>query len=325
MRDRFAAAIFYILSILMFPLSLTGYVIWIVKGILTRDASGVSMTAQGPLFTRWTEHNMGTREDEPANRLMMVLPGVPPLGLRLVASPTLLAHRVTGYVPRAFRYPFEGDVPPLYEASARVAFFDKAVDRYLDGETQFVILGAGFDTRAFRLPERMRALSFEVDAPQTQATKRKILEEAGIDSTGVTFVSADFEKEDWLTRLVDAGFDLGTPALFLFEGVTMYLDRAAIEDTLRKIASTARGSAVAFDYFTTEPLESHELYWRYARAMTRLAHEPLTFGVDSTPPSRDRLAEILQSCGLALDEQRTLGREAEGSRAWGGFATAIVT
>jgi hypothetical protein len=60
--------------------------------------------------------------------------------------------------------------------------------------------------------------------------------------------------------------------------------------------------------------------------MTKAAGEPLTFGVDSTPPSRERLAELLRSCGLSLGEQRTLGveRETEGKRAWGGFATAIV-
>jgi hypothetical protein len=59
---------------------------------------------------------------------MMVLPGVPPLAVRLVAGPMLFAHRVSGYVPRAFRYPFESDIPVQYQASARVAFFDAAVD-----------------------------------------------------------------------------------------------------------------------------------------------------------------------------------------------------
>jgi len=50
----------------------------------------------------------------------------------------------------------------------------------------------------------------------------------------------------------------------------------------------------------------------------------MKFGVDSTPPSRERLADLLRSCGLSLVEQRTLGRETGGRRAWGGFATAIV-
>jgi methyltransferase (TIGR00027 family) len=254
----------------------------------------------------------------------MVLPDVPSLGVRLVAGPTLLAHRLTGYVPRAFRYPFEGDIPKQYEASARVTFFDAVVQRYLAEVSQFVILGAGFDTRAFRLPKDVRVRSFEVDAPKTQAIKREMLAKTTIDATGVTFVSADFEKQDWLARLVDAGFDPGRPALFLWEGVVMYLDREAVETTLNKIASCASGSVVAFDYFTTDPLESQAFYWRYARAATRAAGEPLKFGIESTPPSSERLAELLRSCGLALGEQRTLGKEMERERAWGGFATAIV-
>jgi len=323
-RDLIAATVFYILSVLLFPVTLVGYVIWVGKAILTGRGLGVSGTAQGPLSARWFMHNLGTREDEPSNQLMMVLPGVPPLGVRLVADPMLLAHRLTGYVPRAFRYPFEGDIPKQYEASARVTFFDSAVDRYLGDIAQFVILGAGFDTRAFRLPKDARVQSFEVDAPKTQAIKREMLKKAGINSAGVTFIAADFEKEDWLTRLVDAGFDPGKPALFLWEGVVMYLDREAVEATLRKIASTAKGSVVAFDYVTTEPLESQALYWRYARAGTRAAGEQLKFGIDSTPSSSERLAELLRSCGLSLGEQRTLGKETEGKRAWGGFATAIV-
>src|SRR6266508_3654859 len=122
-RRYAAASVFSILCVLLFPVTLLGYVIWVGKGILTWSASSVSGIAQGPLYAHWFEHNLGTRQDEPANLLMMILPGIPRWGLRLVSAPTLLAHRVTGYVPRAFRYPFEGDVPPQYEASARVAFF----------------------------------------------------------------------------------------------------------------------------------------------------------------------------------------------------------
>jgi methyltransferase (TIGR00027 family) len=222
------------------------------------------------------------------------------------------------------RYPFEGDVSMQVEGYARRAFFDTVVDRYYADVAQLVILGAGFDTRAFRLPKNARGHSFEIDTPKTQALKRDLLEKAGIDSNGVTFVAANFEQEDWLARLVEAGFDPGKPALFLWEGVIIYLDREAVEDTLRKIAGTAKGSVIAFDYYTTEPLESQALFWRYARMGTRANGEPLKFGIDSTPPSSERLAEFLRSCGLSLSEQRTLGKETIGKRAWGGFAIAIV-
>jgi methyltransferase (TIGR00027 family) len=166
--------------------------------------------------------------------------------------------------------------------------------------------------------------SFEVDAPRTQAVKREVLEKAGIDAAGVSFVAADFEKEDWLERLASAGFDRTKPAFFLWEGVTMYLDREAVDATLRKIASCAKGSVVACDFFTREALESRALFWRSGRAAAKAAGEPLKFGVDSSPPSRERIAALLRSCGLELLEHRALGPDTEARRAWGGFATAVV-
>ena len=121
MRARVSRVGFYLLCTLMSPVILVGYLVWVGK-LFAAGRSGVSVTAQGPLSARFSEHNFGTRQDEAADRLMRALPGVPRLGLRLTTGPVLLAHRVTGYVPRAFRYPFEGDVPPQYEASARIWF-----------------------------------------------------------------------------------------------------------------------------------------------------------------------------------------------------------
>ena len=257
---RRAAAVFYIVNVLLFPITLIGYVIWLTRIYMVRRAEGASITAQGPLSARWTMHRLGLRRDDAAYRLLMALPSTSGPALLLTAGPMLLAHRLTGYVPSAFRYPFEGDVPPQFEASARVTFIDAAVERYLATISQFVILGAGFDTRAFRLPRPGQIRCFEVDLPQTQASKRQLLHKAGIDSTFVTLVAADFETEDWLARLVEAGFDPNQPAVFLWEGVIMYLDRQAVESTLRKIATTAKGSVLVFDYFTIEPLRSRTVY-----------------------------------------------------------------
>ena len=75
---------------------------------------------------------------------------------------------------------------------------------------------------------------------------------------------------------------------------------------------------------TTELLKSQSLYFLAVRASLRAGGEPLKFGIDSTPPSSERLAELLRSCGLSLTEQRTLGTETGSRRAWGGFAIAVV-
>ncbi len=104
----------------------------------------------------------------------------------------------------------------------------------------------------------------------------------------------------------------------------MYLDQEVVEATLRKIAGGSKGTLVAFDYLTAEAFVARAVYWRYLRTVIRAVDEPLRFGINSTLPSRERLAELLRSCGLSLVEQRTLGQETGENRAWGGFAVAIV-
>jgi methyltransferase (TIGR00027 family) len=270
------------------------------------------------------QHKLGTRSDEPCERLMMVLPNVSHLGLRLETAPTLVAHRATGYVPRIYRYPYEGVPPMRHQSAARTTFYDLALERHIAGIDQLVVLGAGFDTRSYRLPAETRVRCFEVDSPRTQAFKREMLNKAGLDMTRVTYVPADFQEEDWLEKLVDAGLKPDQPSFFLWESVTMYLDREAVESTLRKIAGTAAGGVVAFDYFSAETIEARSLFMRYARAVINATGEPWRFGIDNTPPVRERVAEFLGSCGLSLEEQRNFGPETDRKRAMAGFATAIV-
>lgn len=75
----------------------------------------------------------------------------------------------------------------------------------------------------------------------------------------------------------------------------MYLDGASVEGTLRRIAATAPGSVVAFDYFSAEAITSRSPFLRYARAAAAFAGEPLTFGIDNTPPAGARAAEFVAS------------------------------
>ncbi len=196
-----------------------------------------------------------------------------------------------------------------YESAARTAFFDAALARHLGDIKQFVLLGAGWDTRSYQVPKDIRC--FEVDREQTQQTKRAMLEKVGLDTTRITFVPADFLKENWLEKLVNAGFEPNKPSFFLWEGVTMYLDREAVEKTLRMIASLASGSVVSFDYFNADLIKSQSLSMRYTRAVLNATGEPITFGIESAPPSSKHIADFLASCGLSMEEQRNFGQETD--------------
>ena len=316
-----AVATYYLLNILLFPITLIGYVLMSASFFGGRK-SAVSGTALSPLTGRWLLHNLGSRQDEPANRLMKAMSGT---SVSFTLGPLIFARRVSGYMPKDYRYPFQGELTLSNQGFARQTLHDRAVEQYLPELTQFVILGAGFDTRALRLkgnPKYAAVRSFEIDTPPTLAYKREKLAKAGIDASGVTFVPADFENQDWLALLLKAGFDLNQPALFIWEGVVPYLTEEAVKDTLRKIASTASGSVLSFDYFSSDVIDSQALSMRSVRASLSAGGEPLKFGVDCTPPLRERAAELLQSCGLALVEQQTMGQETGGKRAWGGYAVA---
>jgi methyltransferase (TIGR00027 family) len=211
------------------------------------------------------------------------------------------------------------------QSAARTTFFDGALERHLSHIDQLVILGAGLDTRAYRLAAGIGVHCFEVDMPKTQSFKREMLRRAHVDSTGVTYVPADFESEDWFENLVSGGFEPGKPSSFLWEAVTMYLDRLAVETTLRRFAACAPGSVAAFDYFASQLMEDRSLVMGFLRAMARLVGEPFgTFGIDNTAPMAKRAAALLESCGLTLEEIRTFGEETTRRGAPAGFAIATV-
>ena len=119
-----------------------------------------------------------------------------------------------------------------------------------EGIDQYVILGAGLDSFAYRhqrLVERLRI--FEIDHPASQAWKRARLAELGVTvHPNVVFAAIDFETQTLRQGLSDAGFDFGKPAVFSWIGVTMYLTRSAIEMTLRDIAEGSSGSRLVMTY-----------------------------------------------------------------------------
>jgi len=325
MRNLAAATFFRIVQIILLPIAAVAYVALLIKLIMYSRRSGASATVLASFYTRWMQHKLATRRDEACERLMNVLPNVSQLGMDLVAAPTLAGHRLTGYVPKIYRYPYEGVPPMSHQPAARTTFYDAAVKQRLAGVEQFVILGAGLDTRSYRLSPQTQVRCFELDTPKTQAFKREMLRRAGVDATRVKYVPVNFQMKDWFDKLEDAGFKPDRPTLFIWESVTMYLDREAVVDTLRTIAGTASGTVVAFDYFGAEVLQSRSLFMRYARAVLNAFGEPFgTFGIDHTPPASKQVVAFLESCGLSLEEHRNFGQETGSKRAMAGFAIAIV-
>jgi len=133
--------------------------------------------------------------------------------------------------------------------AARSRYAEDALDlAFARGVRQYVVLGAGFDTYAYRKgasPLRV----FEVDHPATQAHKRELLAAASIPiPPSLTFAPIDFEAETLLEALCAAGFDARAPAFFSWLGVTPYLTTAAVMETLGVVARRPAGSEIVFDF-----------------------------------------------------------------------------
>ena len=147
------------------------------------------------------------------------------------------------------------------------------------GVRQYVILGAGFDTFAYRNPYTSNGLRvFEVDHPATQEWKRKQLKAVGIQiPETLAFVPLDFNSQSIGDKLRKAGFRIAERSLFSWLGVTMYLTRETMMATLEHIfSSTPSGSEIVFDYVV--PPSSQEflrrLVFRLLSNRVRGAGEP---------------------------------------------------
>ena len=167
-----------------------------------------------------------------------------------------------------------------------------------EGVEQYVILGAGLDTFAFRRPDLLSRLQvFEVDHPATQAFKRNRLAELGWEiPANLHFVPVDFTKESLADALAGTSYDSRRKSFFSWLGVTMYLTRNEVFATLRSIPHIAPvGSAVIFDYFVPEKAAAPHM--KELREDLRKIGEPIKTTFD---PST--LAVELERVGLRLHE-----------------------
>jgi len=154
--------------------------------------------------------------------------GVPPQGWRQRLDYELVAATAEGMVPRTV-----------------------AIDDAVRGRpgSQLVILGAGLDARAWRMPELARTFVFEVDHPASQRDKRDRLGPLPPLAATLRFVPVDFSRDQLDPALAAAGHDPGHPTTWLWEGVVVYLTREQVRAGLGEIRSrSAPGSRLIVNY-----------------------------------------------------------------------------
>ncbi len=196
---------------------------------------------------------------------------------------------------------------------ARTAFFDRQLLSALEtGAKQLVILGAGFDTRAYRFAEQCSGCKIiELDIASTQNRKKECLQSAGIAiPKNLTFASINFNLESLPDVLRQAGYNNEVKTVFLWEGVSMYLQRPAVEATLQFVGACKNPeSLLVFDYIATIADSEVDNYygvktWRETWARYRQA-EPFKFTIDDS-----QIASYLEGMGLSIQthlKEREIG------------------
>ncbi|WP_040809311.1 class I SAM-dependent methyltransferase [Nocardia concava] len=224
-----------------------------------------------------------------------------------------------GAVPKAFgaRVEYEFVSATSEVLAARTVAIDDAVRE--KGLPQQVILGAGLDARAWRMPELAGITVFEVDHPASQAEKRERLGERE-PLASVRFVPVDFGKDSLGAALTEAGHDESRPTTWIWEGVVPYLTPAEVGETVTEVAKrSAAGSRLIVTYPTP-----NRLYHYGRRAMEVL----LSFTGRTNPMAREpqrsswtpeAMATVLTDRGFTVTSDRdllTIAREAgvEGKR-----------
>jgi methyltransferase (TIGR00027 family) len=190
---------------------------------------------------------------------------------------------------------------PRAAVCVRTRYIDDAVLAALAaGLDQLVILGAGFDSRAYRLPGIERTRVLEVDHPATQEMKRAVV---GRAPGHVSYVPADLAQASLPDVLAAAGFRCGARTLFLWEGVSNYLDEPAADATLRFVARA--GTGLLFTYLDRAMLDDPG---RFEGAPQSLAYvrrlgEPFRYGLDPGALPRhlgERGLELVEDLPLSV-------------------------
>lgn len=258
---------------------------------------------------------IGAREPDPSVR------NPDYLAERLLGDPSSLAIDHAAVRALALSYDEAMKNPEVVNAvrmmAIRTRFIDEALARAVaGGAAHVVILGAGFDSHAYRCGDLLAHVRvFEVDRPATQRLKKqRVTDVLGAPPANLTYVPIDFQHEDLAEVLGRHGHQSMTPTFFIMEGVTMYVPEEGVRATLRYVADHPAGSAIVFDFVyrpMVEMLRSLDLartpdaFKPYVqRFLDLIRDEPWVFGIS---PGGERA--FLAECGLELRETLAIGGE----------------
>ena len=300
-------AVFIPLQIVFFPVAFVGLLLTAYKQIVVSKRLGVSQTAIEIINGRWTMHIFGLRQDDATAALMSVLPNTSKVGLWLVLWPLWVQARIGGQVKLYPRIPTAGDENIADMVAARTVHFDSVIARAIEHVDQFVLMGAGYDTRAYGDLAASGVTVFEVDQANVQEHKRSMIAAAGIRCENVTFVSVDFSVDNLFSKLAASGFDASRKTLFLWEGVSLYLSAEQVAATLAMVKQRAQsGSVLVADLYADRLVRTLGKANLNERVL-EMTSETLDFSLPFATNWQQVLADFVTSQSLQQGETHFLG------------------
>jgi methyltransferase (TIGR00027 family) len=299
--------VFIVLQILFLPISLTGVLLILYKQLVVSRRIGVSQTGIEVLKGRWTMQWFGIRQDKVADKLMWSLPNTSPVGLALFLFPLWVKYKISG---RYFFYPQiprKGEERMADVIVARTLCFDRIIESHVEDTEQFVVLGAGYDTRAYGELQNRGFTFFELDQPRTQQLKVDALRKAGIDASHVNFVPVDFNQENAFEKLRSSSFDPKKRTIFLWEGVTLYLSEADVRRTLQAVKRhSSPESVIVADFYGERMIRAGS--GSLTKTTLAYTNEEFGFGLPFETNYERTLKDFLDSAGLKLAHAHFLGK-----------------
>jgi methyltransferase (TIGR00027 family) len=187
-----------------------------------------------------------------------------------------------------------------YYVIARTRFIDDVLASSVGaGIRQLIIMGAGFDSRAYRLRQLENIRVYEIDHPDTQNRKKERIKElSGNLPKHVIFIPLDFNTENFMEKLIRSGYDKNATSLFIWEGTTPYLTEHSVDETLTSISKySCKGGCIVFDYILKSVIDetcNFDGALREHRYMKKTT-EPLIFGLE-----KERMGSFLKKRGYSI-------------------------
>jgi len=287
--------IFIIVQIIFIPFFIFGAILLTIKQLRVSKKLGVSGTAISAIGARWVLNAYGKRKDPAAAKLYRSLPNASEIGLWMLYFPRILRYKIYPALEE------EGKESIINVVVARTLYFDKLIERIKNEAGQFVVMGAGYDTRCYGGLKNNNIRFFELDQLKTQKLKIKCLKKAGIDMSHVTFVDVDFSMEKWYEKLERAGYDPGKRSIFLWEGVTLYLSENDVRKTIMEIQGhAAPGSMLLADFYSKRLISLQGV---------KPTNENFGFGLDFSANREEVLKKFTDSVNVRLGDSYFIGHK----------------